>query len=82
MASINISEDDFMAVALAAGRAEDEGDMVAAYALDKIARKINAALTGAIPERKIAQAMSGASSTIRWQDMPSTLRINNPDWNN
>ena len=73
MTSINISEDDFVNVASAAIEAKRRGDMAEAKALDKIARKINAALTAAIPERKIAQMMSGSRSPVRWQDMPSTI---------
>jgi hypothetical protein len=71
--SINISEADFTAVATAASEAQARGDTENAIALDKIARKINAALTAAIPERKIAQALGGCNGRIRWQDMPSTL---------
>lgn len=73
MASINISEDDFLTLAMAASEAQDSGDKVAAKKLDKLARKVNAALTASIPERKIAAMMGGVRRSVRWQDMPSTL---------
>lgn len=72
MASINVSEDDFVIIASAALMAKDRGDMNVAAALDKIARKINASLTGANPLRK-SIAFTGLRSVVRWQDMPSVL---------
>ncbi len=73
MASINISEDDFTTVAMAANDAKFNGDMEAARALDKIARKINAALTGAEPILKRTALITGKRAPVRWQDMPSTI---------
>ena len=73
MASINVSEADFMAVASAAKDAQQDGQTEQAQELDKIARKMNAALTGSEPTRRLAVYMSGKRSVIRWQDMPSTL---------
>lgn len=74
MASINTSEADFMAVAGAARDAKDRGDMTEAKALDKIARKINAALSHDAPMARLARAASGQRcSTSSWKDMPSTL---------
>jgi hypothetical protein len=73
MASINVSEDDFQAVAIAAMTAKDEGDMEQAVKLDKIARKINAALTGAL-SRPYAWIAGERHKPVRWEDMPSTLK--------
>ena len=72
MPSINISEADFGAVAGAALDAEAAGRMDDARALDKIARKINAALTArtTLP----FAYLTGHRKPVRWQDMPSTLR--------
>lgn len=72
MASINISEDDFMAVAMAAHAAKDAGDMDQAVALDKIARKINASLSAA-GTKAYAWIGGGKRKPLGWQDMPSTL---------
>ena len=74
MASINISEADFCSVAGAARDARDRGDMIEARALDKIARKINAALSHTAPMARLARAASGQRcSTVSWKDVPSTL---------
>jgi len=45
MASINVSEKEFHAVASAANDALDKNEVEAAYTLDDLARKINAALS-------------------------------------
>lgn len=71
MPSINISEDDFAAVAGAAVEAQMRGDDVEAKALDKIARKINAALSSATVSA--ISSMGRVTRKPRWQDMPSTL---------
>ena len=74
MATINISEADFAAVAGAAIDAFDTGHRKQADALDKIARKINAALTNNHPAAKIALAMSGGlSKPMTWKDAPCTF---------
>ncbi len=78
MAIVNVSEEDFMTIAMAANRAKSDGDMDDARALDKIARKINAALTGASTGRQLAIALSGKRHVIRWQDMPSTIEDDRP----
>lgn len=72
MASINISEADFLQVAMAASDAKRRNDMEAARALDKIARKINASLTaaGSASYRYLA---GGKREPLTWRDMPSTL---------
>lgn len=73
--TISISEDDFAIVATAANDAQRKGDMKAAQALDKIARKINAALTAANPVMRELAFLSGRKpQAVRWSDMPSTLR--------
>lgn len=72
MPSITISEADFTAVALAAHAAKNGGDMEQAHALDKIARKINAALSSQTtkPYRWMS---AGMRTPLRWQDMPSCI---------
>jgi hypothetical protein len=70
VASINISEGDFNAIAGAALDARDAGKMIEARALDKIARKINAALSSA---RYKAVKFGSGSKPIRWWDVPSTI---------
>lgn len=77
--SVNVSEKDFTAVACAALEAQTAGDSDQARTLDKLARKINAALTSADPLRRIATFASGHRSVIRWQDMPSVLEASNYD---
>lgn len=74
MPSISISEADFTAVAGAAYDAKKAGDMEAAEALDKIARKINAALTTA-RMTPFGVAMGMNRSSLSWRDMPSTIDI-------
>ena len=73
MASINISEDDFSAVAGAARDAAKRGDVTEAAALDKIARKINAALSNSGWARKMSRSMGGTGTALNWTDVPSTL---------
>lgn len=74
MASMNIGEEDFLTVALAANKAKDSGNMEEARKLDKIARKMNAALTaGDRFLKNIAYLSGGKRQTVRWQDMPSTI---------
>lgn len=73
MASINISEDDFGQLFNAANDALSRGDKKAAEALDKIARKMNAALSHDAPMARIARAHGGRGAPVSWRDMPSTL---------
>lgn len=71
MASINISEEDFAAVAWAARDAKRDCLDEVAGKLDKIARKMNAALTNA---RVSALSPFGARARpITWEEMPSTF---------
>lgn len=72
MASINVSEDDFSALADAANEAQRRGDTDAAKALDKLARKTNAALTNdAAGKRRFAGGPSVGG--IKWTQVPSCL---------
>lgn len=70
MASISISEDDFLTLAMAAGEAKDAGDMELARKLDKMARKVNAALSSSHLSSLTAVRVTGKPS---WQDMPSLI---------
>lgn len=72
MAVVNVSETEFLVVACAARDAKDRGDDAAAHVLDKLARKINAALTTATTHSFLA-TFGMRRQTVRWQDMPSTL---------
>lgn len=75
MPQINVSEADFDAVAGAAMDAEERGDIEAAKALDKLARKINATLSAATVIRAFGGTTFGPRfSRSKWQDMPSTLK--------
>lgn len=72
MANINVSEKDFEALATAANDAKLHGDLEQAEALDKLARKVNAALSNAkhIGLRNLG-GIRGKNMT--WQEAPSTL---------
>lgn len=54
MPSINISQEDFAAVAGAAMDAMNRGDDTAAHRLDKVARKISAALSDSAPQMQLS----------------------------
>ena len=73
MASVNVGEGDFEIVASAANSAADNGDMDEAHALDKLARKINAAISRDSAAAKLARTISGRPAVLRWQDVPSVL---------
>ncbi len=72
MASVNVGEADFDAVASAAWEAKAAGREDEAKALDKLARKINAAL---------ATATAGKATSLRnptplsWTDVPSVFDV-------
>ena len=71
MAHINISEGDFETVAGAALDAKYHGDLGQARKLDKIARKINAALSRSkVP---FGGKAGPATETFTWRDVPSTI---------
>ena len=70
MAAVNVSESDFDAVASAANYADMQGDREQALALDKLARKINAALSSREARKNFPNAQR---SPFTWQDVPSTL---------
>ena len=74
MAHINVSEADFYALARAAREAQRGGDAEQAAVLDKLARKVNAALAAHSPERMTRRrAGLAVAPAIRWEDTPSTL---------
>lgn len=73
MASVNISEADFFDVANAAGDAMKDGDRVRAERLDKLARKMNAALASRRGAGLRAARMFGGVKPLTWKDVPSTL---------
>jgi len=72
MAQINVSEDDFTALADAANDAQSRGDTDAAKALDKLARKTNAALANSAGGKR---RFSGGPSVggMKWTQVPSCL---------
>jgi hypothetical protein len=74
---VNVGEADFQAVASAALTAKASGDMDEARALDKLARKINLALSSDHATAKMARMM-GADVKRSWRDIPSVLE---PDCN-
>jgi len=53
MSSVNISEKEFHAVAIAANDVLDKGDVATAYVLDDLARKMNAALSKRVARRTL-----------------------------
>ena len=74
MASINVSEADFESIVSAALDAESSGDADLARKLDKLARRVNCALSKQSPFA-IAARHSSSSTRIKmtWRDMPSVL---------
>lgn len=72
MTSISVTEKDFEVLASAAVDAFERGDEQAAKAIDKVARKINAALSNQAA-RKAAGPWARGSSNLTWKDVPSTL---------
>lgn len=73
MANVNVSEADFAAVGAGAWAAKRAGDEEAAAALDKLARKINAALTYNNPTLTAIGRGGFQRQAVRWQDMPSVF---------
>lgn len=71
MANISVSEKDFELLFNAANDANDRGDKSQAKGLDKLARKINAALSKTCIEPPLR---TGRPHHLKWQDMPSTLK--------
>jgi hypothetical protein len=70
-AAISVSEGDFEVVARAAIDAHKRGDMAAALALDKLARKIDVALTTA--KHSHMRQYTGRHIRHSWRDVPSVL---------
>ena len=73
MAMVNVSEAEFELVASAANDAKMHEDMRRARALDKLARKMNAALAMAATQRRIGRSTDRMRARITWRDVPSTL---------
>lgn len=73
MASINVSELDFKAVAWAAYRAKQSGSEEEAQVLDKLAHKINAALSMTRGGKSLSSLYGFAPPHITWKDVPSVL---------
>lgn len=69
MASISISAGDFNIEAIAAMTAQDEGDMGSALALDKLARRMSAALSSHAIKTPMVSRQS-----MNWKDVQSTLK--------
>jgi hypothetical protein len=72
MPSISITDADFSTLACAAQDAQDRGDEAAAKALDRLARKMNAALSSSTAAQA-AGMFSNKSRKVSWRQMPSTL---------
>jgi hypothetical protein len=75
MAIMNVSDADFETVARAAWAAKEQGDEAEAEELDKIARKINAALT---QQQKMGRRLKGIFREVkplRWGDVPSVFDV-------
>lgn len=70
MPTINVTEEEFRSVAMAANAASQRGIPHVASTLDRLARKINAALANAstreLPFRSEA-------ARLKWTDVPSVL---------
>lgn len=73
MPSINVSEADYATLYAAAHDAQDSGDIGQAEALDKLARKVSAALTTATTGMRLAAVLSGSRKPLRWTDVPSVF---------
>jgi hypothetical protein len=71
MPPVNLSEAGFGFLVDAALNAQDQGDMETARALDKIARKLNAALT--TEKYRGMRSFSPSTSAHTWRDVPSCL---------
>lgn len=73
MANITIGEDDFSSLFEAANLAQDTGRRTLALALDKLARKANAALSHARTGRELPRLPGRYVKKPSWQETPSTL---------
>lgn len=81
MASINVSEEDFMFAAAAAWAARRSGNECAAAGLDKLGRKINAALCRDHASAKMVRLMGGEGKSLSWRDVPSVFDGEEPESN-
>jgi hypothetical protein len=75
MANISVSESDFSALFEAANLAQESKRRKLALALDKLARKANAALSTAKTNRELPRWPGQRARKICWQEVPSTI-----DW--
>ena len=76
MANVNVGEEDFTWVADAANKAMERGNKEAAEVLDKLARKINAALSIASVSRKMGTFVKNSQvHPLTWRHVPSTLKV-------
>lgn len=74
MSHVNVGEDDFDAVANAARDALARGDRRDAERLDKLARKINAALGAGSTRRAMGPWIrSMQAPPLTWREVPSVL---------
>lgn len=73
MANVRVSQEDFENVAIAANNADRKGDQELALALDKLARKINAALTRRENLKWTKMGPVSGQKQIGWEDVPSIL---------
>jgi hypothetical protein len=73
MASMSVSERDFITLASAAMAAKLLGKPVAAKDLDVLARKASAALTNASSRRRLRNIPMATRPTITWKEVPSTF---------
>lgn len=73
MANISVSESDFSVLFEAANLAQESKRRKLALALDKLARKTNAALSTAKTNRELPRWPGQRAHKIRWQEVPSTL---------
>lgn len=71
MAVVNITEAEFGFVAHAAHHAKRDGDDEGAAALDKLARKMNAALSNA--KYATTRFAVGSGNKLTWKDVPSVF---------
>lgn len=69
MAVVNVGDADFTAVASAAHDAKHAGDLKSAETLDKLARKINAALSNGAS----GGLRSYGAKPLTWRDVPSVF---------
>ena len=73
MPNVSVTESDFEAVACAAMDAQEAGHVDMANRLDRLARKINLALSDYVVGKLPMAGTFRRKSTRTWRDIPSTL---------